>query len=67
MTIRAVPCPKCRRVPETRRMDGDAGYSTECPKCGGLCAFGNTEDSSRSCWNRCVDERCDDFEMEVKQ
>ena len=54
MTIRAVPCPKCRRVPETRKMEGCLGFSTECPRCGGLCAYGSTEDSSRSCWNRCV-------------
>lgn len=55
MTLRAVPCPKCRRVPETRRIDGGGGYSTECPRCGGLSAFGRTEDDSRRCWNDCID------------
>lgn len=60
MTIRAIPCPKCHLVPETRKMEGCLGFSTECPRCGGLCAFGNTEDDSRRCWNRCVEEEMDD-------
>lgn len=55
MTIRAIPCPMCRRVPETRRIDGEGGYSTECPRYGGLSAFGRTEDDARRCWNDCID------------
>lgn len=67
MTIRAIPCPKCNLVPETRKMEGCLGFSTECPRCGGLCAFGNTEDDSRRCWNRCVEEEMDDGLRSDKQ
>ena len=67
MTIRAIPCPMCRRTPETRRMEGCLGFSTECPRCGGLCAFGNTEDDSRRCWNHCAEEEMGDGLRSDKQ
>lgn len=48
------PCPGCLQVPETRRLEGNAGFSTECPMCRGLSALGRTEDESRVCWNGCI-------------
>lgn len=59
MTIRAVPCRECLHVPDTVRLFDDL-YSTGCstPGCkmGTLACFGKDEDSSKTCWNNCMDQ-----------